>query len=129
VALVLVDASIVIAHLTRDDRYHEVASAALVSHRDDDVRISASAYAEALARPIRLGAADKAQTAIRALHIAIAEIGAPVAEEAARLRARHRSLRLPDALVIAHAEVLGADELLTTDARWLDYSPRVCVVR
>lgn len=128
-ALVVVDASVVIAHLTEDDRHHEVASAALVSHRDDDVRMPASAYAEALVRPVRLGAEARAHEAVRALHIAIAEIGTAVAEEAARLRARHHSLRLPDALVIAHAEVLGADELLTTDARWLDYSPRVRVVR
>ena len=41
-----------------------------------------------------------------------------VARRAATLRARHPSLRLPDALVIATAVELDADHLLTTDQRW-----------
>jgi predicted nucleic acid-binding protein len=39
-------------------------------------------------------------------------------EEIATLRARHRSLELPDALVIATAEHSRADRLITTDRKW-----------
>ena len=37
---------------------------------------------------------------------------------AARLRAAHKGLRLPDALVIATATNAAADQLITTDQRW-----------
>ena len=40
------------------------------------------------------------------------------AAAAAVLRAKHTSLRLPDALVIASASQRSADQLLTTDRRW-----------
>jgi hypothetical protein len=42
----------------------------------------------------------------------------PVAVSAARLRARDRSLRLPHAVVLATAEVLDAQAVLTGDKRW-----------
>ena len=50
-----------------------------------------------------------------------------VAREAAALRARHgRALRLSDALILATATVAGADQVLTTDARWPDTgAPRI----
>jgi predicted nucleic acid-binding protein len=41
-----------------------------------------------------------------------------MATQAAILRARHRLLRLPDALVVATAAVSGADRLITTDRKW-----------
>jgi hypothetical protein len=37
--------------------------------------------------------------------------------------------RLPDALVLAYAEALDADVVLTTDRRWSRASARVRVVR
>ena len=43
---------------------------------------------------------------------------APIAVAAAALRANHAALKLPDALVVATASVLGADRLLTTDRGW-----------
>ena len=42
-----------------------------------------------------------------------------IASTAAELRARRAgALRLPDALVVATALVVGADRLITTDAGW-----------
>jgi len=42
-----------------------------------------------------------------------------IARRAAELRARHATrLRLPDALVVSTAVVLGARRVVTTDARW-----------
>ncbi|HEX2361727.1 MAG TPA: PIN domain-containing protein [Jiangellaceae bacterium] len=48
--------------------------------------------------------------------------------EAARLRASHRWLRLPDAFVLAVAKMDEADEVLTCDQRWAKVSERVTVV-
>ena len=50
--------------------------------------------------------------------IDVVPLDLPTATTAAQLRADHRGLRLPDALVIATAIDAGADELVTTDRRW-----------
>ncbi|MGH3143816.1 MAG: type II toxin-antitoxin system VapC family toxin [Gaiellales bacterium] len=126
--LVVLDASIVIGHLSALDRHHEAASSALSHRGDADLRLPASAYAESLVGPGRSGLSAHARQLIRSLAISIDPIDGATAEEAARMRARHRSLRLPDALVLAHAEVLEADEVLTTDATWKRFSRRVRIV-
>ena len=52
-----------------------------------------------------------------------------IARAAAALRGRHaRSLRLPDGLVLATADILGADNVLTTDAGWPDTGVDVRIV-
>ncbi len=117
-ALIVLDASVVIAHLDPADPHHEAAVAALADHAAEDVRLPASAYAEALVDPARKGRADVARDKIRALLLGIEPIGEAIAERTAVLRADNPSLRLPDALVIACGEELGADAVLTTDRRW-----------
>ncbi|MGH3714537.1 MAG: type II toxin-antitoxin system VapC family toxin [Micromonosporaceae bacterium] len=51
-----------------------------------------------------------------------------VAVQAAALRAKHRSLRLPDALVIAVGIVDDASMILTADKRWAAVDQRVEVL-
>lgn len=51
-----------------------------------------------------------------------------VAVAAARRRARHPRLRLPDALVLATADVEDADTVLTGDRRWAALDHRVVIV-
>ena len=51
------------------------------------------------------------------------------ARNAARLRSGHQSLRLPDALVLATAEELEADVVLTGDASWRRVTRRATVLR
>lgn len=51
-----------------------------------------------------------------------------VAVVAAELRAQHKALRLPDALVIAVGLVDGADVVLTADKRWAQVNQRVRVI-
>lgn len=126
---VVLDAGVVIGWLDAADPHHSTVSAALDERGADDLRLPASAWAEALVRQVQAGSVELARTAVFEAAITIDAIGEATAEQAARLRARHASLRLPDALVIAHAEVLEADELLTTDARWRRLSKRVRVVR
>ncbi|HUZ86758.1 MAG TPA: PIN domain-containing protein [Candidatus Baltobacterales bacterium] len=127
-ALIVVDASVVIALLDPADALNPGARRALEQVAEADLAIPASALAETLVAPARAGKLEEVRASIRALELRVAETGEEVAVEAARLRARNRSLRLPDALVLATAEVLGADVVLTGDASWGAISRRVRVV-
>ena len=127
-ALIVVDASVVIAFRTPADAHHSGAVAALTGrHRRDDVVLPASAYAEVLVEPVASGprAAARAKRVITAFPMRVEPITGEIAERAAVLRKR---LRLPDALVVATADVLEADAVLTSDRRWAKVSRRVQVV-
>lgn len=129
-AHVVVDASVVIAVIDGDDLHHDVCMAALRSRTASNWAIPTTVLAESLVRAASSGPATL--SAVRA-RVATAfgpsrVIDEDVALAAARLRAVHRSLRLPDALVLAVAEVDEADEVLTCDRRWAPVSGRVTVV-
>jgi predicted nucleic acid-binding protein len=117
VALIVLDASVVIAHLDPDDDLHRHARAAFEEHSADDLRLPASAYSEALVIPARHGALDAARQRIAALALTIVPVDAPLAERAASIRATHQAVRLPDALVLACGDVLDAQSVLTADQR------------
>lgn len=119
---VVVDAGVLIGALERADAHH--ASSVEVFRnakaRGHDVLLPASALSEVL-----VGAARRGDAEARAMFgridragVRVVTIDAAVAQDAALLRAKHRSLRLPDALVIASARVCGAEELVTTDRGW-----------
>jgi len=127
VALIVIDASVVIALLDPADALHAAARSGLERVAGDDLAIPASALAETLVAPGRAGKLEEARQRIHELELRVIDIGEEVAVEAARLRGRHRHLRLPDALVIATAAVLESDALLTGDARWRSLSSRVRV--
>lgn len=127
-ALIVLDASVVIAHLDPADAHHAAARAALRAHEADDLRLPASAYAEALVEPAGKGRAAPARDAIRRLVLHIEPIGEAIAERAAALRAEHPTLRLPDALVVACGQAIGAEAVLTADRRWRRVSDRVRVI-
>jgi predicted nucleic acid-binding protein len=123
------DASVLIALLDRDDPHPRAARSALDAHADDDLRIPAHTLAEALVHPVRAGREREARRLIADLEIAVDPVGEAVAVAAARLRARHGSaLRMPDALVLACADVRKARRVLTADARWTAWSRRVALV-
>jgi predicted nucleic acid-binding protein len=50
--------------------------------------------------------------------VSVVHLDEEIATQAAVLRARHRSLKLSDALVIASAEHSSANRLITTDRKW-----------
>lgn len=131
-ALTVVDASIVIAVLESTDAHHAMAAEALRAARSAEgaqLVLPASAYAEVLVYPERAGAGVAATVrAFCSQEFVIEPVSASIAEAAARLRARHASLRLPDALVIAAAECLNADVLLTADSQWRSYVSGVTVI-
>jgi len=118
VALIVLDASVVIAHLDAADALHASATSVLLEYASDDLRLPASAYAESLVDPARKGRLDDARDAITALQLQIIPVDRLLAERAASLRARARGLRLPDALVLACGEHLTADAIVTADRRW-----------
>jgi len=128
VALIVLDASVLIALLDPNDALHTAARAALARHAGDDLKLPASAYAESLLGPARRGRLAEATQAIVALLLDIVPITGEVAEEAAELRARHPSLRLPDALVVATGSVLGAAVVLTGDARWRQLGQAITIL-
>jgi predicted nucleic acid-binding protein len=126
-ALTILDAGVVIGHLDPADPHHAAAAASLAEHAGDDLRLPASAYAEALVGAYASGRADEVRNKIAALEIRVEPVDAGVAEQVAELRWQHRSLRLPDALVLATAEAVDADTVLTTDRRWRRFA-RVRIV-
>lgn len=127
-ALIVLDASVVIAQLDRSDRHHHEAASVLRTHAGDDVRLPASAYSEVLVKPATRGELAVARADIERLLLHIEPIGKAIAESAAALRAANPPLRLPDALVIACGEVLDADAVVTTDQRWARFGDRVRVL-
>jgi predicted nucleic acid-binding protein len=122
VGLTVVDAGVVIGYLDAEDPHHAAASRALRAawSRHDRLVLPASVYAEVLVGPFRKGpkAVAAVHDLVRRLPFEIVPLDVDLAATAAALRARHRSLKLPDALVIATAGQLDADQLLTTDRGW-----------
>ena len=128
-AVIALDASVLIAILDPADLHHAGARAALDRHADDDLRAPAHTLAEALVHPARMGKERDARRLIAALEVAIDPVDEAVAVSAAKLRADHGSaLRMPDALVLAYADVRKAKLVLTADARWKAWSRRVEVI-
>lgn len=128
-ALTVLDASVLIALLDPNDAHHAGARDSLAAHADDDLRTPAHALAEALVHPARAGREREARRLIAALEIAVDPVDEQVAVAAARLRAAHGpALRMPDALVLAFAEVKKARHVLTADALWTAWSRRATVI-
>jgi predicted nucleic acid-binding protein len=129
VALVVLDASVFIAFRSRDDAHHDRAVAAMTAFSDNDLVLPASAYSEALVEPSRRGGRvlARAKALIAELPIGVQPVDTEIAERAAVLRGKQR-VRLPDALVLATGDVLGAQVVLTADHRWRQLSTRVKVI-
>ena len=120
--LIHLDAGVVIGLLDADDAHHDAATAAIARARLAGQRfgMAASAFAECLVGPVRRGdrEVEIVEGLFQRLPIDVAELSPGTARLAARLRAQHRAVRLPDALVIATAATLPANALITTDRRW-----------
>jgi predicted nucleic acid-binding protein len=118
VGVALLDTSIVIGALNRDDALHEAASEAVRVERDrHTLAISALTYAEVLVGPLRVGGRAVEVVDRFAAQLRIVDLSPAVARLAAELRA-NRGLRLPDAVIVATGMRFDADVILTADARW-----------
>lgn len=116
------DAGVIIGFLDGDDSHHDTARAALSNalEEGDQLFIAASALAECLVGPARRSAKaiQLVRSVIHRLPVSVVDLDEQIATQAAVLRARHSTLKLPDALVIATSATSGADRLITTDRKW-----------
>jgi predicted nucleic acid-binding protein len=131
VALIVVDESVIIGFLDPEDALHDASVGALSKYQHDNLEIPASVYAEILVAPYRKGAQAVAEVEafLADFAVKVEPITAAIARAAARLRSRREGLRLPDALVLATADEVVADTLLTGDESWKKISRRVTLVR
>lgn len=129
-ALIVLDATVVIGFLDASDALHDASREALSQHQRDELATTASVYAEILVGPFRAGRAALRRTDdfLAEWAIRVEPVTADVARRAASLRARRPGIRLPDALVLAFGDVIRADAVLTGDAAWKHISRRVTVI-
>lgn len=122
-AALILDASVLIGLLDAADIHHErsIEDTEAADRVGRELLVPASAYSETLVAFARANRVSDAREAILAMGIEVAPLTMTIAELAAELRARHRRLRLPDAMVLATAHELGG-ELLSYDARLLRLS-------
>jgi predicted nucleic acid-binding protein len=118
VGAVALDADVLIGFLNRDDAHHSAARKLIAAAERDGERlvIAASVYAEAIVGPLRAGRAGEVDAFLAALAVEVMPVDRDLAREAAQLRARHRTLRLPGAMALAAARRAGA-EFKTFDRR------------
>jgi predicted nucleic acid-binding protein len=118
VAPVALDADVLIAFLDPGDTQHERAVEALRAKvvAGEELLVGASVYAEVMVRPLERGSSEKVDEFFAAAKVSVADLDRALARRAAQLRARHRPLRLGDALSLATALSSGA-ELLSFDQR------------
>jgi len=125
----LLDSVAVAGFLDRDDAFHASADAhvrRLASH--GTLVASVITYAELLTGA-RLGHHD--HVAVRGFFQQLVEeihdVDRPVAERAAELRTENLSLKMPDALILATADLHQVDMIVTGDDRWaaVDVGPQV----
>lgn len=117
---VVLDSDAVVGFLDRSDALHDAADAAIRDLlRRQRLLVSVVTYAEVLTGA-RLGhhSEDRVAGFFAQLISEVVPVSIAVAEAAADFRARSKSLRMPDALILATAETHPDTELvLTGDAK------------
>jgi predicted nucleic acid-binding protein len=117
----LLDSVAVAGFLDRDDAFHAAADARIreLAGRDTLV-VSVITYAELLTGA---GLGHHAQPVVRGffeqLVDEIYDVDRVAAERAAALRSETPSLKMPDALILATADVRDVDAVVTGDGRWV----------
>jgi predicted nucleic acid-binding protein len=113
---VVLDSDAVVAFLDRGDALHDAADEAIRKLLGKDrLLVSAVTYSEVLTGA-RLGRHD--EKSVRGfftdLISEILPVDAEVADKAAHLRFRRKSLRMPDALILATADLHSDTDLIVT---------------
>lgn len=102
----VLDASVLIAHLDAQDAHHSRATELLLDAVDDLLVTSPLTMAEVLVGPARSGRGDIADGALRELGVGLVPLQSDAPRELAELRVRTR-LRLPDCCVLLAARTAG----------------------
>jgi predicted nucleic acid-binding protein len=126
--VIVLDASVLIAHLEQADSHHDRATALLSEFADQDLGISPLTLAEVLVGPARSDRLAQAQTVLRMLDVLTVPLSDDAPARLATLRATTR-LRLPDCCVLLAAEAVAGevatfDERLAAAASELGYTVR-----
>jgi predicted nucleic acid-binding protein len=121
--VIVLDASVLIAHFDSQDAQHARASEALSNAAGESLGASVITLAEIMVGPARVGRLDDAHAALDELGVGELVLPSEAAARLASLRAK-TGLRLPDccALLAAldeHASLLTFDERLYTRAKTL----------
>ncbi len=113
-ARVALDADLLIAFLDPGDAQHERAVDELRPRLadGDELLIGATVYAELMVRPLQQRSDATVDGFLDAAGVRFVPTDRAIARRAARLRADHPALRLPDAMSLATA--LGSDATLLT---------------
>lgn len=118
---VVLDSGVVVGFLDVGDALHDAADAAIRELvRGQRLVVSVVTYAEVLTGA-RLGHHDEDAVAgfFGGLLSAVLPVDVSVADKAADLRSRFKALQMPDALILATAEVDQGVELIVTGDRQL----------
>lgn len=105
--MIVLDASVLIAHLDGADAHHDEATDLLVSAAEDDLVASPITLAEVLVGPAWSGELHRATAALDLLGVGVVALDADAPTKLALLRAG-TGLKLPDCCVILAAETAGA---------------------
>lgn len=103
--VIVLDASVLIAYLDRDDSHHAAAENLLAEAVDDDLGVDPLTLAEVLVAPARDELIEATKAALRSLEVAELPFPSPV--RLARLRAS-TGLKMPDCCVLLAAEDTAA---------------------
>ena len=101
--MIVLDASVLIAHLDAGDAHHALATEHLLQVADEPFGASSITLAEVLVGPTRAGRQAAAQAALRTLEVAELPLPPDAAGRLAALRA-DTALKLPDCCVLLAAE-------------------------
>jgi toxin FitB len=113
--VIVLDASVLIAHLDRGDSHHERAQQLLLLAVDQELAASTVTLAEVLVAPARAGQLDRASAALDELGVRAVQLDAGAHVRLATLRAA-TGLKLPDCCVLLAAEQVHGS-LATFDDR------------
>jgi toxin FitB len=113
--MIVLDASVLIAHLDPRDALHDVADERLLAAADQPFGASTVTLAEALVAPLRAGTLRRTQAGLKALEVEELPLPRGAAERLAGLRA-DTGLKLPDCCVLLAAEEANGG-VLTFDER------------
>jgi predicted nucleic acid-binding protein len=114
--VIVLAASVLIAHLNRDDASHAQSEQLLMDTAEHPLSASSITLAEVLVGPARVGKLEVARTALAELEVSEVLLSTGAAERLARLSAE-TGLKLPDCCVLLAAETVHADAVLTFDDR------------
>jgi predicted nucleic acid-binding protein len=104
--VIVLDASVLIAHLESTDSHHERATQLLLDSAEQPLGASPLTLAEVLVGPARADKLGLAEATLRELEVTTIPLAQDALARLARMRALTR-LRLPDCCVLLAAESVG----------------------